>query len=169
MNPIAELSDQSLFSFQDAPGVDGPIVMVNLLRFHDQADYLNAPSDESQCSGQQAYSIYAKAVVPLILEVGGFPVWAGNVRSSLIGVDGEAWDKVALIAYPSRKAFVDMHVTQAYVDCVKHRNAGLADVRLIETRPIFFPQAVVRFIGLFFRLKAFFLPRSVVKKIKIST
>jgi len=161
MNKSAELSEQSLFAFTDEPGNAKPIVMVNLLRFREQASYAES---EITCTGQEAYRKYSKAVIPLIFEVGGFPVWAGSVRSALIGVDSEKWDQVALIAYPSRKAFVDMHCTQAYIDCVKHRNASLEDVRLIETRPIFFPRLVLRLIGLGFRIKSFFMPRRLVKK-----
>ena len=160
MNDLVKLSDESLRSFQDQPGSSKPIVMVNLLRFRQQAQYQDSlPS----CSGEEAYARYSKTVIPLILEVGGFPVWAGRVRSSLIGLDNEKWDKVALIAYPSRRAFVDMHLTQRYQDCVVHRNAGLADVRLIETRPIYFPRTLVRLVGFLFRVKALFIPRAMAK------
>jgi len=165
MNKPVELPDESLFAFKDEPGVAGPIVMVNLLRFRDQADYGDG---EISCTGQQAYSTYSKAVIPLIFEVGGFPVWAGKVRSALLVGDDEQWDQVALIAYPSRKAFVDMHCNQAYVECVKHRNAGLADVRLIETRSIYFPRTLLRIAGLGFRLKAWLSPRPHIKKSSVN-
>jgi len=157
MTQNAKLSDDALLSFTDDQGSDKPIVMVNLLRFREQALYQDKPSS---CSGEEAYSLYAKAVVPLILEVGGYPVWAGRVRSALIGNENEKWDQVALIAYPSRKAFVDMHLTQTYKECVTHRNAALADVRLIETKPIYFPRLIVRCVGLVFRLKNFIKPRA---------
>lgn len=160
MKKSVELPDSSLFSFKDEQGSKKPIVMVNLLRFRERAQYADA---SVSCSGQQAYTKYSKAVVPLILEVGGFPVWAGRVRSSLIADDGEQWDQVALVAYPSRKAFVDMHLSQAYIDCVVHRNASLADVKLIETTAIYFPLLLVRIVGLFFRIKTFFMPREAIK------
>ena len=71
MNKSVELSDQALFSFQDPPGKAKPIVMANLLRFSETAEY---DDEQGSCSGEQAHSKYAKAVVPLIFEVGGFPV-----------------------------------------------------------------------------------------------
>ena len=159
MNSV-KLPEYSLHSFKDEKGKARPIVMVNLLRFRERALYVDG---ESSLTGEQAYRKYAKTVIPLILEVGGFPVWAGKVRSNLIAGKEEKWDQVALIAYPSRKAFFDMHLTNAYTDCVKHRNAGLADVRLIETRAIYFPTLLVRVIGLFFRLKAYRKPRKSIK------
>jgi len=161
MKHSVELSDEFLLSLKDQPNTRKPIVMVNLLQFRPQAEYGDG---ETSCSGEQAYSQYAKAVIPLILEVGGYPVWAGKVRSTLIGRNSEQWDQVALVAYPSRKAFVDMHLNQAYIDCVEHRNAGLQDVRLIETRPTYFPRLILRLVGLVFRVKALFIPRELVKK-----
>jgi len=50
MKKSVELPDSSLFSFKDEQGSKKPIVMVNLLRFRERAQYADA---SVSCSGQQ--------------------------------------------------------------------------------------------------------------------
>ena len=57
---------------------------------------------------------------------GGRFIWAGRVDSQLIGEGGEEFHAIALVEYPSRKAFAevaqDPHVTE---NIGKHRAASL--------------------------------------------
>ena len=43
----------------------------------------------------------------------------------------EAWDSVALVEYPSRKAFIDMVSTAEYEQAHEHRESGLERTGLI--------------------------------------
>ncbi len=45
------------------------------------------------------------------------------------------WDRVALVWYPSRQAFLDMSSSAEYRAIHYHRAAGLAHQDLIETLP----------------------------------
>ena len=55
-------------------------------------------------------------------------------RHLVIGDPGtDTWDAVALVAYPSREAFLDMVTATAYGQALEHRERGLADTVLICT------------------------------------
>lgn len=110
-----------------------PVVMINLLRFRDDADYDGDAHDP--CSGRVAFSRYMEAVEPLIQRAGGTTVWSGNVLSPLLAGNGEDWDLVVLVSYPSTEAFQEMAVSDAYQAAVHHRRAALADYRLIPANP----------------------------------
>jgi len=124
-------SEPQLQAFLAQPD-DGPIVMINLLRWRDRAEYPDG-AGETPCSGQEAYGRYSDAVAPLLAEVGGRPIWIGLARTTLIAPEGEAWDNAILVEYPSRKAFLDMTTSEAYRAVAHHRRAALADSRLIVT------------------------------------
>jgi uncharacterized protein (DUF1330 family) len=144
-------TDAQIEDFRRVPD-DAPIVMLNLLRFRDQAD---APQGGT---GKQAYARYSKAVLPLLLEVGGYPIWMGKARYPFIAPEGEAWDEVLLVYYPSRRAFLRMVESDAYQRAMPHRTAALADSRLVETVPSRVPRAVLRAAGLAARAKALLFP-----------
>ena len=59
------------------PGPDGPIYMVNLLKFKDHAEY--ADGRETDLSGQQAYGLYAAGVSKLLRKYGGAPCFSAPV------------------------------------------------------------------------------------------
>ncbi|MBS0429738.1 MAG: DUF1330 domain-containing protein [Proteobacteria bacterium] len=109
---------------------DGPVVMLNLLAFRDEAA---DPPEAPRRSGRTAYAAYAEAVAPLLARVGAQVLWAGEARHGLVAPPGEHWDEVLLVAYPSRDAFVAMLKSADYQAIVHHRTAGLRDARLIAT------------------------------------
>jgi len=108
----------------------GPILMLNMLRFREQADY---PDDfeAEPCTGAEAYDRYSREAQPYLDGVGGAPVWAGPARTAVIAPEGETWDVCFLVRYPSRKAFLAMATDPGYLAIVPHRTAALADSRLI--------------------------------------
>jgi uncharacterized protein (DUF1330 family) len=111
---------------------DTPIVMLNLLRFRDQAVYPDGHGAEP-CTGAEAYHRYSQTAIRKITEVGGQPIWAGNVQGSVIAPPGEEWDEVLLVEYPSIGAFMDMIRQPDYQEAAVHRTAALEDARLICT------------------------------------
>lgn len=107
-----------------------PIVMVNLLKFRETAKY----RDETKpCSGRDAYKIYSLTAIKKVREVGGQPIWMGNVTGCVIAPDGEDWDDVLLVRYPSISAFKAMLADPEYQKCTFHRTAALENARLIAT------------------------------------
>jgi len=129
---------EQLAAFAAGPE-DGPIVMLNLLRYREHARYPEGFA-AAPCTGREAYGRYSEAVLPLLAAVGGRPVWIGLVRDALIAPVGEAWDDAILVQYPSRRAFLEMVAKPAYQAAMPHRSAALADSRLIATSGTFLPE-----------------------------
>lgn len=113
---------------------ESAIVMINLLRFRDEAEYAPGVSEEP-CSGREAYLRYGAVAEPLVERYGGEVIAGGPVRFTLIGPQSEQWDEFVLVRYPTRQAFLDMVADPEYQAGVHHRTAALSDSRLIATRP----------------------------------
>lgn len=116
--------------FKDLPA-EGPIHMLNLVRVHEQATY----PDGRRCSGREAYRSYARETAPIFARVGGHQHWIGSFELTLIGPADERWDYVFIAEYPNAAAFVEMLRDPAYREAVKHRQAAVADSRLIRLQP----------------------------------
>lgn len=109
-------------------GPEGPIVMVNLLKFREQAVY-PPDSAEPQRSGREAYYLYEHAFTVTVQEVGQAQViYRGPVNQIFIGrMDDPAadWDDALIVRYPSRQHFLAMLADTRYRDALVHRYAGL--------------------------------------------
>lgn len=109
---------------------DQPVVMLNLLRFRDEAQYpLEHP--EPACSGREAYARYADNALKSVAAAGGRVLWQGRVRHALVAPADEPWDAMLLVEYPSAAAFMDMVRSPAYQAFTHHRTAALAEARLL--------------------------------------
>jgi uncharacterized protein (DUF1330 family) len=124
-------SDPKRIAELQEPGPTGPIVMVNLLKFREKAEY--ADGRETELSGREAYRIYAKAVVNLVEKHGGKGLFFGDVTFLQIGQVEELWDEVALAQYPNRAAMRAMATSAGFREIAVHREAGLAGQLNIET------------------------------------
>ncbi len=109
----------------------GPVHMLNLLKFREIAAY----DDGTVASGEQAYENYARDSGPIFKRLGGRQVWAGKPELMLIGPDREDWDLAFIAEYPSKDAFVAMLRDPDYRKAVRHRQAAVADSRLIRMHP----------------------------------
>lgn len=116
----------------------GSPVMLNLLRFLDTADYSGSPElDPGRAvTGQEAYASYSDAVLPILAGVGGSIEMFGGCHGTLIGPEGEEWDDIVLVRYPSTAAFVQMVTSPEYQAIQGHRTAALADSRLVRTAAV---------------------------------
>lgn len=106
----------------------GPVVMVNLMRFHPR-------SADGDGSGWDAYLRYSALTVPMIKARGGTLLWTGNARAVALGQgEGNAWDYIALVYYPAVAAFLDMMNSPDYkTRCDPHRRNGCAEHVIICT------------------------------------
>ena len=112
------------------PGHDGPIYMLNLLKFRGRAAYEDGR--ESDLTGEQAYRIYGQEVAKLLVEVGGAPMFSASVERLMLGEVEELWDSAAIAMYPSRQAMFRMINMSEYQEIAVHRSAGLAGQLNIE-------------------------------------
>jgi uncharacterized protein (DUF1330 family) len=116
------------FRANDRPG---PLHMLNLVRFRDEAVY----PDGRRATGAEAYAAYGRMSGPVFTRLGGRIVWRGRFELMLIGPDTERWDECFIAEYPSVTAFVEMIRDPVYREAVKHRQAAVLDSRLIRTAP----------------------------------
>ncbi len=115
------------------PGRDGPIYMLNLLKFKEKAEY--ADGRETVLSGAEAYAIYSQEVIQHLQKVGGAPMFSAGVERLMLGEVEELWDTAAIAMYPSRKAMLEMIMSPEYQASALHREAGLAgqlNIELVE-------------------------------------
>ena len=106
-----------------------PVVMVNLMRFREQ-------SLDGNGSGWDAYLRYSALTVPMIKARGGTLLWTGDAKAVALGrQDGNQWDYLALVYYPSVAAFIDMMTSEDYEQhCDPHRTNGCAEHVIIATK-----------------------------------
>jgi len=116
-------------------GPEGPIVMVNLLKFREHAVYYD--TRETDLSGREAYDLYAVKIGSLILKHGGEIIFAGDTTFMALGEANPLWDEVALALYPTRRALFDMSTSKEWLEISVHREAGLEGQLNIETTPNF--------------------------------
>jgi uncharacterized protein (DUF1330 family) len=112
---------------------EGPVVMLNLLKFKARADGA-APGAEAT-SGAEAYGRYGEQAVQMVEARGGKVLWAGHADQILIGDPAEDWDQVILVQYPSRAAFIDMVSQPEYQAAHTHRESGLERSVLVACTP----------------------------------
>lgn len=108
---------------------DGPIVMVNLMRFRKR-------SLDGDGTGWDAYLRYSALTVPMIKARGGTLLWTGDAKAVALGeVDGNRWDYLALVYYPGVAAFLDMMTSPEYeAGCDPHRRNGCEEHVIICTK-----------------------------------
>lgn len=130
--PYLGFDGDSFRAFRDVPR-DGPIHMLNLVKLKPWADY----DDGRRVTGAEAYAAYGRESAPVFDRLGGRIVWRGRMEHMLIGpAEGEAWDLIFIAEYPSVQAFTDMIKDPDYRTAMLHRQAAVADSRLIRTEPL---------------------------------
>ena len=107
----------------------GPVVMVNLMRFRDR-------SLDGDGSGWDAYLRYSALTVPMIKVRGGTLLWTGDAKAVALGAQaGNQWHYLALVYYPDVAAFVGMMTSVDYeTRCDPHRHNGCAEHVIVCTK-----------------------------------
>lgn len=124
--------DRETFEAFKAMDREGPIHMLNLVKLRDKAQY----EDGREMSGKEAYAAYGRESAPVFQRLGGRIVWRGAQELVVIGPSKEDWDLCFIAEYPSPAAFVEMLGDPEYRKAMPHRQAAVADSRLIRMAPI---------------------------------
>lgn len=117
--------------------IQGEVVMLNLLKFRDTADYSASPelAPEEPITGREAYQLYVEHTLPYLEESGGEVLFSGEGGSYLIGPPDEKWDEVLLIRQKSLESFMAFASHEEYLKGLGHRTAALEDSRLLPLVP----------------------------------
>jgi uncharacterized protein (DUF1330 family) len=103
---------------------DGPVCMINLLKFKDKASY--SDGRESDLTGLEAYQIYSANTRDLVEEAGGKILHTSIIEGMIVGEVEELWDVAAIVEYPSIKSFMDMVNSHEWKEYSIHKEAGLS-------------------------------------------
>jgi uncharacterized protein (DUF1330 family) len=117
-----------------SPEDDGPVWMVNLMKYRAVADY--ADGRESAISGRDADDAYSP--LDSLAAVGAAPVFFGDVDQQLLG-DATTWDRIGVVKYPTRRAFIDMQSLPSFQKSHHHKDAGMESTIVIGTQPMEMP------------------------------
>ena len=100
----------------------GPVVMLNLLRFRP--------------GGRASYEAYARHLMTTFVpRYGAQVIYAGDGSTTLVAGQGQAWDAVLLVRYPSREAFSRMVADPEYRQVTHLRTEALTEAVLQATVP----------------------------------
>jgi len=113
--------------------ISGSVVMLNLMRFREVADYSADPelAPESPISGREAYQKYMEHTAPFLEASGGEVIFLGDGGKFLIGPQSEQWDLVMLVRQSSSANFLAFAQNEAYLKGIGHRTAAISDSRLL--------------------------------------
>lgn len=134
--PGLKPNEQELIKLAHSPNT-GPVVMVNLLRFKSGNPRNEQGSAEGGPGvGEEAYVSYLRHAAPMVGAVGGRLLWQGRADEYLMGDTSDRWDRVVLVEYPSRSAFLELVNTPEFQALQGEREAGLEAMALISTTAI---------------------------------
>ena len=129
-----------MYTIDPAPGqfkaamnhvpMDTPIMMLNMLRFREQALYTSDVQVEP-CSGREAYQRYSDASFEKIKATGASINFRSKSLFSMIAPEDETWDEIFIVKWPKFKDFLDVILSEEYQKGTYHRTAALLDSRLI--------------------------------------
>lgn len=119
-------------------GIVGNVMMLNLLRLRDVADYSGHPelAPPAPISGAQAYERYMAHTMPFLTSSGGEVLFYGEGGPFLVGPPGERWDRALIVRQRSVEAFMAFAKDEAYLAGLGHRSAAIEDSRLLPLAPL---------------------------------
>ena len=110
---------------------DGPIYMVNLMKYHEVAQYSDQTDVAKPISGREADDRYNPASI--LSRLGATFLFVGDVVSNYIG--SEDWDRIAVVRYPTRKSFIEMQSRKDFSEKHVHKAAGMKRTIIACCRP----------------------------------
>lgn len=114
--------------FTMEPGTDTAFWALNLMKYREIAEYADG---RTGISGREADDAYA----PLgpLAAVGAMVAYLGNVKQQPVGTP--VWDRVGIIRYPSRSAFMAMQERDDFKSQHEHKKAGMEFTVILSCTP----------------------------------
>ena len=124
-------SDYGLFLATRPPEEDGPIYMVNLMKYHEVAQYAEGSVVDTTISGREADDRYNPTAI--LSKIGAAVVFVADVESNLVGE--EDWDRIAIVRYATRSSFIEMQSRNDFAEKHEHKAAGMQRTTIVCCRP----------------------------------
>ncbi|MGD9895390.1 MAG: hypothetical protein AB7R89_14060 [Dehalococcoidia bacterium] len=109
---------------------DGPVYMVNLMKYRARADYTDERGD--QITGREADDRYSPR--DILAEIGARTEFYGDVVAQP-GGGAPIWDRCAIVRYPTRAAFFAMQRRPDFQARHVHKDAGMEQTIVLATVP----------------------------------
>jgi hypothetical protein len=109
---------------------DGPIFMINLMKYKDVASY-DSP-DAPAISGREADDRYNPSSV--LNKIGASVVFVADVVDNHVG--DEDWDRIGIVRYATRRSFVEMQSRKDFGEKHVHKAAGMERTTIVGGRPL---------------------------------
>lgn len=110
------------------PAADGPIYMVNFMKYKTVAEYRGGGGDA--ISGIEADDKYAP--VDVLKKIGAHVAFHGKVVAQ--GAAGE-WDRMGIVKYPTRRSFIEMQDRPDFKEKRVHKDAGMDYTVIVGALP----------------------------------
>lgn len=119
-------------------GMQGNVVMLNLLRFRETADYSANPelAPKTPISGAEAFDRYINHTLPFLHESGGELLFLGAGGPLLIGPEHERWDLLMMVRQSSAQSFLAFSGNKDYLAGMGHRTAAIEDSRILPVTQV---------------------------------
>jgi hypothetical protein len=116
------------------PEDDGPVWMVNLMKYRTTAEYADGRS--TTMSGREADDAYAP--LEQLAKLGAEVVFVADVEQQLFGEP--KWDRIGVVKYPTRRSFIELQTMPGFAEKHAHKDAGMEQTFVIGCQPIAVPQ-----------------------------
>jgi uncharacterized protein (DUF1330 family) len=132
VNPSTEQLDA--LAVLAGTAADGPLVMLNLNRYRDRAEYATEPpgGESPEVSGHEAYQRYGMTALKVLTRVGGEIMWSTQATMTVVGDGSDDCHEVIAVRYPSARAFLDLALDPELGAALPHRDAGLERAAIIR-------------------------------------
>ncbi len=121
--------DYGMQMFSTPPEQDGPVWMVNFMKYKEHATYADGSRG---ISGREADEQYSP--LEILHDIGAKLVFIGDVELQLAGKDHK-WDRIGVVKYPTRQAFLGMQNRKDFQDKHEHKEAGMEFTFVIGCQP----------------------------------
>ena len=113
--------------------IPGEVLMLNMLRLREVADYSSNPelAENQSITGREALQKYIDHTLPFLEATGGDMLLLGQGGHYFIGPQYECWDVVMLIKQNSLPDFLSFATNPECMVGLGHRTAAIRDSRLL--------------------------------------
>jgi uncharacterized protein (DUF1330 family) len=119
---LCVMNNKTVITIPDTVPGTGPILMLNLLKFADRRLYI----EEYLPAFNRVMKLLGMETKVNLMS---------NVLASVVADEGEDWDAILIVEYPSAEAFVTVAKSDAYHEIAEPlRVAALANLKLYMTR-----------------------------------